>query len=58
MVNYVYGVHHKTTLLMFCVYAMCDCRLLLPVFARTLEEMLNLNGDYYFQLTNSSYLTF
>ena len=94
MVNYVYRVHHKTTLccsnvillfslslrkclytlllklhvtllleppqtscdidippvdcfscfifLMFCVYAMCDCRPLLPVLARTLEEMFKL----------------
>ena len=41
-----------------CVHAMCDCRLLLPVLARTLEEMFNLNDDYYFQLTNSSCLAF
>ena len=34
--------------LMFCVYAICDCRLLLPVLARTLEEMFNHNDDYYF----------
>ena len=33
-----------------CVSAMCDCRLLLPVLARTLEEMFNLNDDHYFQL--------
>ena len=30
------------------VYAMCDSRLLLPVLARTLEEMFNLNDDYIF----------
>jgi hypothetical protein len=30
------------------VYAMCASRLLLPVLARTLEEMFNLNDDYYF----------
>jgi hypothetical protein len=41
-----------------CVYAMCDCRPVLPVLARTLEEMFNLNDDYHFQLTNSSCLTF
>ena len=107
MVNYVYRVHHKTTLcfsnvillfflslpkslftlllklkitllleppqmfcdidippagyfscfifLMFCVYAMCDCRVLLPVLARTLEEVFNLNDDSYFQLINSTF---
>ena len=39
-------------------YAMCDCRLLLPVLARKPEEMFNLNDDYYFQLANSSCLAF
>ena len=79
MVNYVYRVHHKTTLccsnvilpsslslskclailisplppvdcfsyFIYCVYAICDCRLLLPVLAGTLEEMINPNDDIF-----------
>ena len=98
MVNYVYRVHHKTTLccsnvillfslslrkclytlllklnitllleppemscdidiswptvscfifVIFCVYAICDCRLLLPFLARSLVEMFNLNNVFF-----------
>ena len=36
-----------------------DCfSFLKPVLARTLEQMFNLDDDYYFQLTNSSCLAF
>jgi hypothetical protein len=44
--------------LMFCVYGMCDCRLLLPVLDRTLEEMLITMMIIIFQLTNSTFLAF
>ena len=62
MVNYVYrappAACFSFVFLTFCVYSMCDCTLLLPVLAMTLEEMLILNDDYYFQLSNSSCLAF
>ena len=70
MVNYVYRPPQDNTLLLKCNITLLleppemsfdiytPCRLLLPVLARTLEEMFNLNDDYYFQLTNSSCLAF